>query len=68
MRRGGRLVSERAIAERRELLAGLRANGVEYVERDGQTFRLPGALAPLERDDDERAPVRIRRERGFAHI
>lgn len=53
-----RSVADRAAAEeRRELLAELRANGVEHVESDGRTFtvlRLPG---PEPRAATTRTPI-----------
>jgi hypothetical protein len=55
-----------AAEERRQLLAELRANGVEYVERDGQTFtvlRLPDQLRAA--PPATRVPVRLR-ARAFA--
>jgi hypothetical protein len=49
------------------LLAKLRANGAEVVERDGRTFqvlRLPGAT----RDFETATPVRPRHARGTVAV
>jgi len=64
-----RLLGREQIADaeaRRELLAELRANGVEYVERDGRTFtvlRLPSFAVD---SSSARSRIEPRRARGFA--
>ena len=63
MRKGAALRGPMELAseqERREAIAAARANGVEYVERDGRTFtllHLPAELEPGRRRDVP-APVR----------